>query len=245
MKFKFAAIGLALVASAISAQATSLLTWDASRLSYSGSGAFFPVEAGGHHTDTVQDQIGWTASGTAEWGAVQTLTEKGFIGEPVTSANGALAQVATPGHLIVSTQEKGGFAQAEQDITLQLLLSAHSTGTVSWSISLAGSNFGLSSGTFAAYGTFTLGDVVQTYSFNQDFAGTAASGSGFGGSPMARSISFTNTSDSDMLTTFHSNVRISTLDVIPAPAAVPEADTAWMALAGMAAAGAVMRRRRG
>jgi hypothetical protein len=243
MKFKSVAIGLALVASAISAQATSSFSLTASPLTFSSTGLVRALSSTGSMTASVQDQIGWNASGDAEWGALASSTSPWGPGVSLTSTNGVFAQVAPPGVLTVSTQEKGGFAQAEQDFTLQLLLAAHSSVTISWNASMSGYQEGLSSGTFAVLGSVTLGDTVQTYPFSHDFAGTEGFGSGFATSPISRSITFANTSDSNLLTAYHSNVKISTLDVIPA-AAVPEADAAWMALAGMAVVGALIRRRR-
>lgn len=242
MKFKSAAIGLALVASAISAQATSSFSLTASPLTFSSTGFVRALSTTGSMTASVQDQIGWNASGDAEWGALDSLTLPWGPGVSLTSTNGVFAQVAPPGVLTVSTQEKGGFAQAEQDFTLQLLLAAHSSVTISWNVTLSGSNSGLSSGTFALLGTVTLGDTVETTPLSQAFEGTETSGSSFTSSPIARSITFTNTSGSNMLTAYHSNVKISTRDVVPSP--VPEADLAWMSLAGLVVVGAARARRR-
>lgn len=246
MKFKSVAIGLALIASAVSAQATSSFSLTASGLTMTGTGLIRPWVAAGSFTASVQDQTGWTTGGAAEWGPMNTLTTPwSSDGVSLTSPNGATTQVVKfPDVLTVSTQEQGGFAQAEQDFTLRLLLGAHSSITVSWNVALSGSNSGLSSGTFTAQGTVTLGDTVLTYPFSLDFAGTETSGSGFSESPVARSITFSNTSDNYMLTAYHSNIRISTLDVVPAPTAVPEADLAWMTLAGLAVVGAARARRR-
>lgn len=243
MTFKSAMIGLALVASAISAQATSTFSLTASPLALTGSGFFRAVGMTGSFTASVQDQTGWTAIGDPEWGAVQSLTLPWGPGVSLTSANNVSAKVTVPGGLTVSTQDQGGFAQAEQDFTLQILLAAHSTVTVSWDVALSGSNSGLSSGTFDLLGTVTLGDTVQTSPYSLAFAGTESSGSGFASSPTPRSITFTNASNSNLLTAYHSNIKISTRDVIPSP--VPEADLAWMSLAGLAVVGVARARRRG
>ncbi len=242
MKFKSVATAVALAAAACAAHATSSLTMVVSNFSISSPGFMRLTSVGGGFTVSAQDQIGWTAGGLTDWGPLQTNTATfAAPGASITSANGAHAEVLKTQSFSVSTPAQGGFALAEQDYTLSFLLGAHATVTVSWDIALSGSNSGHSAGLFSAMGTVNLGDQTKLFPFSLAFDGTDGSASAFASSPDHRSISFTNNSDATILTSYHSDARISTRDEVPA---VPEPEVAWLALAGLALAGAQVRRRK-
>lgn len=242
MKFKSVATAVALAAAAFAAQATSSLTMVVSNFSISSTGFWRPTSIAGSFSASAQDQIGWTAGGLPDWGPLQTNTASfSAPGVSITSANGVHAEMLKTQSFSVSTPAQGGFAQAEQDYLLSFLLGAHATVTVSWDIALSGSNAGHSAGLFSAMGTVNLGDQTHLYPFSLAFDGTDGSASAFSGSPDHRSLTFTNTSDATILTSYHSDARISTRDVVPA---VPEPEVAWLALAGLALVGAQVRRRK-
>lgn len=247
MNFKPIALGLALAVTTLASHATSSLTLVSSNLGITATGFLRLTGFSGSFNASVQDQVGSTG-GLANWGPLTPSTEPyaSSTGIALTSVGGTHAEVvkAAPGivnSLTVSTPTTGGFAQAEQDFILSFLLGAHTTVTFSWDTALSGSNAGASAGVFSALGTLNLGDQSASYPFSLDFAGTAGSGSGFSGTPIHRSISFTNNSDTTILSSYHSNIKISTRDVATA---VPEPEVAWMALAGLALVGAQIRRRR-
>lgn len=237
MKIKPITVGIAMLVATSSALASSSLKLTITNLSIDTVGFYAPDTVTGSFSATVQDQVGWTAAGTPALGAATSqVNPYPDAGISITSPLGTHAEVIVggngiPNSLVVSTPDSGGFAQAEQDFTLSFLLAAHNSITVSIAATLYGSNSGYSNGVFEGFGQFELGDQSMFVPFSFPFAGNANSASGFAMTSPPRSITFTNTTDSDIKSSFHSKIAISTREAIPA---VPEPNATWLALAGVA-----------
>lgn len=249
MTLKHTTTALLLAVTGIGAQAASTLTLSNSSIAISVStpGAFRPLStAGGTFTVQVQDQLGLDASGAPLWGTLlSNTTAYSPAGASITSPLGASAVITSlPGNqsLTVSTPNGGGYARAEQDIVVQFSLAAHATVTFAWDSVLSGSYSGPTAGTFDLLGQVSLGTTAETYPFSYPFANADHAGSAFTGSPTHRSISFTNTSDLAVNTTYHSKLQLSTKEV--GVGAVPEPESAALLAAGLAVTGLLLRRRR-
>lgn len=228
---------MAMLVAGSSALASSSLKLTITNLSIDTVGFYAPDTVTGSFSATVQDQVGWTAAGTPALGiATSQVNPYPDAGVSITSALGTHSEVVLggngiPNSLFVSTPNSGGYAQAEQDFTLSFFLAAHNSITVSVAATLSGSNSGYSNGVFEGSGLFELGDQSMVVPFSFPFAGQANSGSGFAMTSTPQSITFSNTTDSDIKSSFHSKIAISTRETVPA---VPEPNTTWLALAGVA-----------
>lgn len=232
MKAKLIVAGLATFLAGLPAQAESNFSINISNFTLSPTGFFRPVSLKGSFSASVQDQVGWTSHGVAEWGPLLSTTAA-FTepGVSITSPAGVHAEVLKTQSFSVSTPEAGGFAMATQDYEMGFLLGAKSSVTVSWNYALSGSQMGLGTVVFETLGSATLGDQVSNFPFSETHVGSANVGWGITTSPALRSITFTNNSDSTIVSKYQSHFSISVRDTVPA---VPEPEMAWLALAGVA-----------
>jgi hypothetical protein len=152
----------------------------------------------------------------------------------------------------VSTGDHGGIASAGLDVWGTFSLAPGATMTLSWQRSISGSNAGQSvvpnghdfvnslvvnTSTLIAHSWTGFTPIYNT--------GNVGSGESFSIADKARqTVSYTNTSDTTLVGEMGGSVQVYTRDAV---AAVPEADSVSLAIAGVAVIGGAAwgRKRRG
>jgi hypothetical protein len=257
MKIKTLATAIAGVCLSIGAHATSSLEVKITNFKVSTTGgAFFWTGSTGTIGTLAQDQSGWTSPGVPSFDAFVTDTASipSDTSASVTTAAGATASGTFSSglsSLYVSTSDKGGYALADRNWTGSFALTAHATVKFEWDAYAYGTNSGNSDSSFAyahenemAVNSWVqVGNQQRTFQYFASAPAQSADGFELGnGTIEHHSISFKNTGNSVVYSSYKSGIQAYTRDV--AAPAVPEPESYALLLAGLGTVGMMLRRRR-